>query len=164
MGCKKTITLNPVYDQVIYNVGRVPIYTAASQKNKQKTNTQFISILYADLFQQSISGKKLNDMAILATAVGDKGMLNELLVSNFMNDPAVILPTSAAMNADVDKFIDDTYVRFYLRKPTTYEKAFLKNMISTDASLTPELIYTSFALSDEYQYYQTGWLIYLFNP
>ena len=42
---------------------------------------------------------------------------------------------------------------FYVRKITEAEKAYLKNLIMANDSLTPEMLYYSFALSDEYQYY-----------
>jgi hypothetical protein len=44
-------------------------------------------------------------------------------------------------------------VRFYVRKPSEAEKEFIKQSIIADPNLTPELVYMSFALSDEYMYY-----------
>ncbi len=57
------------------------------------------------------------------------------------------------MRNDIDKFITDTYIRFYLRLPSEYERYFLKDLIQNDQEMTPELIYTSFALSNEYFFY-----------
>ncbi len=151
--CKKTIVQDKVYDNVIYDVGKTAIYQSASQKTRQKTATQFTSILYADLFQQQIPSNELNDLSVLFLANGDKGMINEMLVNNYMQSPNVKIPTNAAMRADVDKFIDNTFIRFYLRNPTAYEKYYLKNLIQNDASITPQLVYSSFVLGDEYWFY-----------
>jgi len=57
------------------------------------------------------------------------------------------------MNLDIDKFITETYVRFYVRNPTESEKEYMKKTIKADPNITPELVYISFALSDEYMYY-----------
>ena len=54
---------------------------------------------------------------------------------------------------DPDGFLDETYHRFFVRNITEAEKTYLKNLIMANDSLTPEMLYYSFALSDEYQYY-----------
>ena len=93
------------------------------------------------------------DLSVMFLANGDKNMITEMLVSNYMNTTGVKLPTNTAMRADLDKFIDATFIRFYLRNPTAYEKYYLKNMIRNDANITPELVYSSFVLSVEYWFY-----------
>lgn len=52
--CKKQteIVTTQVVDNVIYQVGGTAVYQDNSEKNKQKTNTQYISILHANLFYQ----------------------------------------------------------------------------------------------------------------
>ena len=151
--CKKTVIQDHVYDNVIYDVGKTVVYQSSAQKTRQKTPTQFISILYSDLFQNSIPNNQLNDLSVMFLANGDKNMITEMLVSNYMNTTGVKLPTNTAMRADLDKFIDATFIRFYLRNPTAYEKYYLKNMIRNDANITPELVYSSFVLSVEYWFY-----------
>ncbi|MEY4875351.1 MAG: hypothetical protein RI955_36 [Bacteroidota bacterium] len=151
--CKKKIVQDKVYDNVIYDVGKVPIYQSSADKKRIKTATQFISILYADLFQNAISTQQLNELSILYSAQGDKGITTEMLVSNYMNSASIKMPTNTDMRSNIDKFITDTYVRFYLRNPTSYERYYFKNLIQTDVNITPEFVYTSLALSDEYWYY-----------
>jgi hypothetical protein len=70
-----------------------------------------------------------------------------------MNNPGVVLPTAAYMRSNLDQFITDTYIRFYQRKPTSYELYGLRKLITDDPNMTPELVYSSFALSDEYWFY-----------
>ena len=151
--CKKQIVQDKTYGNVIYDIGNVVLYQSAAQKTRQKTPTQFLSILYADLFQKSIPSNELNDLSILFLANSDKGMINEMLVNNYLKTSGVKMPTNAAMRVDLDKFIDQTFIRFYLRYPTSYEKFYLKNRIQQDANITPEIVYSSFVLSDEYWFY-----------
>lgn len=151
--CKKEIVQNHIYDNVIYQLDTVPVYSSALEKTKKKTNEQYLTILYADLFNQAISSNQLAEMALLISAVGDKLMIRELIVSSFMNDANVSLPTDNEMRIDVDDFITDTYIKFFVRLPNEYERYYLKNLIEDDLNLSPELIYTSFALSTEYLYY-----------
>ena len=140
------------YDNIIFQVNNQVLYASNAEKNKQKTSTQFISILFADLYQTPIPNNSLSDIVRLDLAHGDKQVNSELIVFSALNSGAVI-PTKAQMNADLDQFIDDTYIRFYLRKPTELERYYLTNTIQSDTSFSPELIYTAFALSNEYLFY-----------
>ena len=76
-----------------------------------------------------------------------------MIISNFMNKPGVQIPTADEMNADVNAFIIATYNRFLVRNPTEAEKTWFRNKITADPNVTPELIYFSFALSEEYLFY-----------
>lgn len=153
VSCKKKTIEEVQYDNVIYGLDDVPIYSSNVEKTKQKSATQYLSILYSDLFNQAIPTTELTELGELTLALGDKGMANELLLTHYYKDPTVVVPTNTQMRANVDQFVEDTYIRFYLRYPTEYEKYYLSNLITNDAALTPENIYTSFALSNEYYFY-----------
>lgn len=154
-GCGKetTLTTNPVVDNYIYDVNGEIIYQSSLQKNKQKTPAQYISILYANLFQTSIPVDVLGVLGEVRVALGDKQMANELILNGFVHEPNVLIVSNNEMRNNVDEFIDETYLRFFLRAPTAYEKFELKKIIEEDLDLTPELIYQGFALSNEYQFY-----------
>jgi len=154
-GCKKETVLidQTVVDNYIYDVGGQAIYQSNLEKNKQKTNLQFISILYQNVFRQSIPGGALTNLNQVRTAIGDKGMADQLITNAFINDNLSQIPTDAEMRADIDQFIEDTYLRFYLRFPSAYEKFYLKQEIQNDSGMTPELIYISFSSSNEYKFY-----------
>lgn len=122
-------------------------------KDKQKTNEQYVAILYANLFQTALSANDLFDLNNAIESIGDKELAREVIISNFMNDPSVQLPSIEEMNADIDNFIDDTYVRFFVRFPSEAEHTYLKNYIQGNPYMTPELVYFSFALADEYMFY-----------
>jgi hypothetical protein len=152
-GCKRKITEDVIYDNVIYQVDDVAVYDSNVDKVKQKTATQYISILYSDLFNTNISNNELSEISELYLANGDKGLANELLISHYLISPSVVVPTDATMRADLDLFVGATYLRFYQRNPTPYEMHYLKELIANDVDLNPETVYTSFALSNEYQFY-----------
>jgi len=131
----------------------VGLYPSSAGKTKEKTNEQFVAILHANLFQTALSANDIYDVNRCIESIGDKELAREVIISNFMNDPAVQLPSVEEMNADIEQFIEDTYVRFYVRFPTEAEKTYMKNFIENNPYVTPEIVYFSFALSDEYMYY-----------
>jgi len=143
--CKKE------YD-VVYGVNKTKAIQNAT-KDKLKSDEQFIAVLYANLFGKGISVKDMTSIQQLVTSIGDKKLAYELIVSDFMNDPAVILPSATEMRTNPDKFIDDTYQRFFVRNPTQLEREWWKNYIKNHSSVTPELVYISFSTSNEFFHY-----------
>lgn len=151
--CKKKVIENVNYENTVFELDTLNLYESSANKNKQKSSTQYISILYRDLFSTGISGNNLNELSVLFTAQGDKQMATELLLSSYMNMPSVLIPTEQMMRQDVEAFVEETYIRFLLRKPTAYEKEYMVSLIEDDSEMTPELIYMGFVLSNEYQFY-----------
>lgn len=137
----------------IYDVGSETVYESNADKDKEKSSTQFISILYSSLFQTSITQAQVSKLSELRLAIGDKQVADNLTINAYVHNSSVQIPTDAAMRADIPKFVEDTYLRFYLRKPTPYEARFMKESIEADAGLSPDLIYTAFAESNEYKFY-----------
>lgn len=131
----------------------VELYPNAAGKTKIKSNQQYVAILHANLFQTALSANDIFEIDQCIESIGDKELAREVIISNFMNDPAVVLPTVEEMNTDIDAFIVDTYVRFLVRYPTEAEKEYVRNFIITNPYVTPEIVYFSFALSNEYMYY-----------
>ncbi|MEI7803021.1 MAG: hypothetical protein WCI97_10275 [Bacteroidota bacterium] len=151
--CKKEVLKQNVYDNVYYEVTPVTLYTNNAEKNKQKSSIQYISILYSDLFHQTIPGSDLNNLGEVILSMGDKGLANQMILERLLTLPGISIPSQTQMNADLNSFITSAYQRFYLRNPTEYEKYYLKNLIQNDASVTPEIVYAAFALSNEYMFY-----------
>jgi hypothetical protein len=136
-----------------YGVNTVDVLPNNIDKTRLKTTDQYVAILYANLFQKALSGNQLYTISQCFDSVGDQILARQLIIANFMGQPGVILPTNNDMRADIPKFIEETYVKFYVRSPSEAEKEFLKQMIIADPKITAELVYFSFALSDEYMYY-----------
>lgn len=136
-----------------FHLNAVELLPPSAGKDKLKTNEQFVAILHANLFQTAMSANEIFDINNCIVSIGDKELAREVVISNFMNDEGVQLPTVEDMDADIDAFIDETYARFFVRYPTEAEKTYVRNYIEGNLFMTPELVYFSFALSDEYMFY-----------
>ncbi len=137
----------------IYEVNEVELLPSNASKTKLKSDQQYVSILYANLFQTALSSGNLFEVSQCIQSVGDKVLVREVIISNYMNRPTVQLPTDAEMRDSLDAFITNTYNRFLVRNPSEAERQYFKNYISTHPNVTPEMVYFSFALSDEYLFY-----------
>lgn len=137
----------------LFLLNDVGLYPTSAGKEKVKTNEQFVAILYSNLFQTALSANDIFAVNTCMESIGDQELAREVIISNFMNKPEVQIPTVEEMNADMDAFIEDTYLRFYVRYPSEAESLWLQNFISTNPYVTPEIVYFSFALSNEYLYY-----------
>ena len=143
-GCKK---------DKLYEVNGVDILPSSANKDKLKTNEQYVAILHANLFQTALSANELFDISQCIESIGDKELAREVIISNFMNKPGVMMPSDSVMRADIDQFTIETYNRFLVRQPTEAEKTWFRNYINADPNVTPELVYFSFALGNEYLFY-----------
>ncbi|NNE54551.1 MAG: hypothetical protein HKN32_00925 [Flavobacteriales bacterium] len=131
----------------------VELYPNNAGKDKLKTNEQYVAILHANLFQTALSANEIFEINNCIESIGDKELAREVIISNFMNKDGVQIPTIEEMNLDIDAFIEDTFVRFYVRFPSEAERLYVRNFIESNPFMTPELVYFSFALSNEYMYY-----------
>jgi len=138
---------------VIYGVNEVPAIPTNAEKNKLKSPAQYLAILHANLFQQALSSSELVELTDVIEAFGDKDLIHEVIISNFMNQTGVILPPDSLMRANLDSFIVETYTRFFVRPPSELEKEYFRNYLQSHENVTPELVYMAFSLSDEYQFY-----------
>lgn len=137
----------------LYELNEVTLVDSAADKTRLKTNEQFISILFTNLFQTGISTDIVFELNQCFLSIGDQELAREVLISNLFNTPNVQLPSNEEMLANLDAFVEETYKRFFVRYPSEGEKTWVKNFISGNPYMSPELVYFSFALSNEYQYY-----------
>lgn len=140
-------------DYYVYGIEDVEIKPVNSEKDKPKTHTQYISILYTNMFQKPIGPNLMLQALSAVESIGDKQVAYDILVSKYMNDPDVIRPTAESMREDPETFIRETYTRFLVRQPTEAELQWMINYIESRPSLTPELVYFSFATSNEHAHY-----------
>jgi hypothetical protein len=136
-----------------YAVNDVSVSTPGISKPNLKSNLEFISIAYSDLFGTTIKPNDLTDLSLCYLSFGDKKFIEDMIIRNFLNKPGVIIPTQSQMMSDVPKFVKDTYRKFFNRDPNEFEKWQVVNYISGTASITPELVYYAFMTSDEYRFY-----------
>lgn len=136
-----------------YGLTSVDILQPSANKNKLKTAEQYVAVLYVNFFQKAISTKELVELERLIRSVGDKRLIYELIISNFLNSPEVILPTDSEMRVDLDLFLEETYRRFYVREATQIELNYYKNYLENNSTVNPEMVYFAFAISDEFFFY-----------
>lgn len=144
-GCRKDI--------YVYEIDDVTILPVNSQKIKPKTTTQYISILYTNFFQKAISPNAMLEAQKAIESIGDKQVAFDILVSKYMNDPRVILPSTTEMREDPEAFVRATYRRFLVREPTEAELNWMINYITSRPDVTPEHFYFAFATSNEHFHY-----------
>tara|TARA_B110000914_G_scaffold179814_1_gene161926 strand:+ start:1392 stop:1889 length:498 start_codon:yes stop_codon:yes gene_type:complete len=140
-------------EDLVYDINELHASSYNANKNKLKSIGQYISIIYANLFQKSLSSNELVEITRCIESIGDKQIANEIILSNFMNKQDVIIPSDSLMRADLDLFLEETYKRFFVRDITQAEREFFLVFLNSHPHVTCEMVYTSFALSNEYQFY-----------
>ncbi len=144
--CKKETLYN-------YEVEDVNVSRRDASKPNVKSTTEFISIAYSDVFGSTIPHDKLVKLQLAYSAFGDQKLIEQLVIRNFLQNTTNAIPSSQEMKGDVATFIQKSYVKFFGRNPNEYEAWYLKNMIDTDQSITPEIVYYGMMTSNEYRYY-----------
>lgn len=137
----------------VYELNEVNATSYNANKDKLKSSNQFISILYANLFQEALSANELFEISRCIQSIGDKEVAHEIVFSNFMNKNGVIIPSDSVMRDNLDIFIEDTYKRFFVRDITEAEREFFISFFESHPNVSAEMVYMAFALSNEYQYY-----------
>ncbi|MCB0846500.1 MAG: hypothetical protein KDE26_24795, partial [Bacteroidetes bacterium] len=108
-------------DLYIYEVNEVEVTQPGIDKNSPKTDLEFISLAYSDLFGKTISNDDLNRMVLSYNALGNKSIIADLLIRNMLNSPQADVPSAQEMRNDIEGFITDTFKKFYVREPGEYE-------------------------------------------
>ena len=137
----------------IYGVTDVDIQKPDANKPNVKSTFTFISIAYSDLFGANISQTQLVELQTAYAAFGDHRLIEQMIIKNFLNDVGIDIPSQTEMNADVEQYIKDSYVKFFNRLPNEFELWHIENEIAGDDTMTPELIYFAMMTSNEYRYY-----------
>ena len=140
-------------EEPIYDLNQIQSASYNANKNKLKSPSQYISILYANLFQKALSANELVEITRCIESIGDKEVAHEIILSNFMNKTDVTLPADSLMRSDLDTFLEETYKRFYVRDITEAEREFFLKFFESHPDVSVEMIYTAFAISNEYQFY-----------
>ena len=137
----------------LYEVNDVNVRQPENNKTTAKTTTEFISIAYSDLFSTTISNAKLVELNTAYSSFGDKKLIEDRIIRQFLADTTLVIPTSAVMRNDISFFITKSYNKFFNRPPVEYERTHLQNIIQNYTTVTPAMLYYSFMTSNEYRYY-----------
>lgn len=137
----------------IYGVDDISVDRSGANKENVKSTTEFISIAYSDIFGTTIPHSELVKLQTAYSAFGDQKLIEQLVIRNFLNQPGNTIPSQTDMSSDLNKFIEQSYIKFFARRPNEYEVYYLKNLLESDPGITPELVYFSMMTSNEYRYY-----------
>jgi len=147
VSCKKE-------NKAIYALNDVNISQNSANKDHLKSTTEFISIAYSDIFGTVITSEKLADLSTMYKAFGDKKLLEEMVIKNFLNEPTIQIPQiDRTSEITIQNFVTNSYKKLFNRTPDEYELWFVTDMIVKDDDLTSELIYFSLMTANEYRYY-----------
>ena len=138
---------------VKYQLNDVTIENNRANKDHLKSTTEFISIAYSDIFGTVISINKLADLTKIYKAFGDKKLIEQMVIKNFLNEPNQIPQIDRSCTITINSFVQNAYTKLYNRTPDEYELWFVADMITKDNDLTSELIYFSLMTANEYRYY-----------
>lgn len=142
-----------VKEKEVFEVNEFHVQQEGSSKAALKTPAELISIAFFDIFGAQIPAQILNAYLVAYESLGDKDVILERVVLNFLNFPDVQLPTISAMHADLPSFVNETYKKFYARNPTDFERTFLVNYLKENPDVTSKQVYQAFLTSQEYLYY-----------
>lgn len=145
-GCEKE-------PNVIYGVTDVAVGRDGANKQFVKSQTEFISIAYSDLFGATISQQELLALGSAYAGFGDLKLIEDLIIRSFLNRPGLEIPSNAQMRGNVNGFVSAAYQKFYNRSPNEFELWYMTNLIESDLGLTPEMFYYGLMTSNEYRYY-----------
>lgn len=136
---------------VIFEVQDVAIKQEGIEKPNIKTNIEFISIAYSDLIGKGITSNELAQLSVSYESFGDAKTIEDLIIRNFLNRPDALIPSEVEMRGDVNKFVIDTYRKFFNRDPNEFEQWFLSTEIGKNQDLSPEVVYYGIMTSNEYR-------------
>ena len=135
----------------IYETVPTTVQSPGSIKNNVKSTVEFVSIAYADLFSTNISQSQLIKLNNVYTAFGDKKLIEDRIIKNFLNNSNVNVPV--AYDVDTSAFVNAAYKKFYNRSANAFELYYVKEQIRLNANLQPIVLYYGLMTSDEYRYY-----------
>jgi hypothetical protein len=139
---------DPTY---LFEVDEVSVQQSSADKNRLKSDIEFVSIAYADLFGSNISQGLLDDISITYKSFGDKSLVIEMIVRRFIADEDSQLPIIDRSNTEA--FVMEAYEKLYNRTPNAFEKWYLTDYLNEHTDVTAEMVYYALMTANEYRYY-----------
>src|SRR5689334_8982385 len=109
----------------LYEVNPVNVTQQNGVKGTAKSTTEFISIAYADLFGTTISNDDLTKLFTAYSSFGDKKLIEDRIIRQFLDLPGTNIPTSQQMRNDIPTYITNSYKKLFNRNPNEFEKYYL---------------------------------------
>jgi hypothetical protein len=137
----------------IYEVEPILVEVQGGQKKAVKTDRQFVSGAFADVMKKQITTSELDEAIYCYDANSDKEMIRDMIIRDLLKRTAAVIPSVSEMRNDPEKFVGDTYRRFYKRDPSDLERWTVQNQIEQDTSIHPVMVYYVFMSAEEYSYF-----------
>jgi hypothetical protein len=133
------------------DLGEIVVRSIPLKKQHYKTHDQFIQIAYIDLFNKTIEPQRLERVKQLFDSQGDDDINYDLFIKELIKEASPGLPPDAVMKGDPGKFADQSYLKFFGRHPSGYEKKILVDEINNNKSVSVSRIYYILMTTEEYR-------------
>ena len=138
----------------IFEVEDVTVSLNEGEKNRLKTDIEFVSIAYTDIFSTNISQNNLEEIITTYKSLGDKSLVIEMIVRKFISEGgSTIQNIDRSSSTSIESFVTHVYKKLYNRTPDAYELWYLTDVIQKDQDINASLIYYSMMTANEYRYY-----------
>ena len=138
----------------IFEVNDVTVTASTGEKNRLKTDIEFVSIAHTDIFGSNISSKDLENIVTTYKSFGDKSLTIEMIIRKFIDDGGTnITSIDRSSKTSIESFVINTYKKLYNREPDAFEKWYLSDLIANDDEINAEIVYFSMMTANEYRYY-----------
>lgn len=139
---------------VMFEVDSVDVNQSVADKNRLKTDIEFVSIAYNDLFGTNISQNELEDIITSYKSFGDKSLVIEMIIRKFIATNNSNIPSiQRTSKENVEVFVQDTYEKIFNRTPNAMEKWHMTEYIFNDEEISADMVYFALMTSNEYRYY-----------
>ena len=90
----------------IFEVNDVTVTASTGEKNRLKTDIEFVSIAHTDIFGSNISSKDLENIVTTYKSFGDKSLTIEMIIRKFIDDGGVnITAIDKSSNTSIESFV-----------------------------------------------------------
>lgn len=138
----------------LFEVDNVEVQQSDANKNRLKTDIEFVSIAYNDLYGSNIPQNQLEEIITSYKSFGDKSLVIELIIKKFIVDESSDIPSLVRVSRQsVETFVVDAYEKLYNRTPNAFEKWHMTELIMNNTNIDAEMIFFSMMTANEYRYY-----------
>lgn len=138
----------------LFEVDNVEVQQSDANKNRLKTDIEFVSIAYNDLYGSNIPQNQLEEIITSYKSFGDKSLVIELIIKKFIVDESSDIPSLVRVSRQsVETFVLDAYEKLYNRTPNAFEKWHMTELIMNNTNIDAEMIFFSMMTANEYRYY-----------
>jgi hypothetical protein len=139
--------------EYIYELNNEVVSSSGIEKKNLKSESEFISIGYSDLFDKPISSSELEETKACFESVNDKEIIRDMYIRDLIKRNNTNIPSNNEMRSDAGEFVINAYKKLFHRNPNEYELWYMTNLVNTDTSYSAKMIYYAMMSSEEYKYY-----------